>query len=70
MGRKHEADLNRYDLSKGSRGGYVEVAKRTFETIVVDRNVASALGGAEGLDAMLEAFAKSVMQVKKRRRDA
>lgn len=70
MARKRETDLRRYDLSKGSRGKYVEKAMRSFETIVVDKKVVSALGGPEGLRGILEALAKSVTQVKKKRRAA
>jgi hypothetical protein len=70
MARKSETDLSRYDLSKGTRGKYVEKAQRSFETIVVDKKVVAALGGAEGLRGILEALAKSVTQAKKKRRAA
>jgi hypothetical protein len=70
MARKNETDLSRYDLTKGSRGKYVERARRSFETIVVDKKVLETLGGPEGLNAILEALAKSVAQAKKKRRAA
>jgi hypothetical protein len=68
MARKRETDLSRYDLTRGTRGKYLEKARRSFETIVVDKRVAAALGGPEGLTAILEALAKSVTQAKKKRR--
>jgi hypothetical protein len=70
MARKPETDLSRYDLTRGTRGKYVQKAQRSFETIVVDKKVAAALGGPEGVVAVLEALAKSVGQAKKRRRRA
>ncbi len=70
MARKTEADLGRYDLTRGTRGKYLEKARRSFETIIVDKKVAAALGGAEGVTALLEALAKSLGQTKKKRRAA
>jgi hypothetical protein len=63
MARKDDTDLSRYDLSRGSRGKYAEKARRSFETIVVDKHVLKALGGPEGLYAILEALAKSMALV-------
>jgi hypothetical protein len=70
MARKSETDLSRYDLTRGTRGKYVEKARRSFETIIVDKKVAARLGGAEGVTALLEALAKSLGQAKKKRRAA
>jgi hypothetical protein len=70
MARKSETDLSRYDLARGARGKYAERARRSFETIVVDKKVAAALGGPEGVTALLEALAKSVGQAKRKRRAA
>lgn len=70
MARKSETDLSRYDLTRGTRGKYFEKARRSFETIIVDKKVAATLGGAEGITALLEALAKSVGQAKKKRRAA
>jgi uncharacterized DUF497 family protein len=70
MARKSETDLSRYDLARGTRGKYFEKARRSFETIVVDKKVAAALGGPEGVTALLEALAKSLGQAKKKRRAA
>jgi hypothetical protein len=70
MARKSETDLRRYDLSRGVRGKYVEKARRSFETIVVDRKVADALGGQEGITTLLEALAKSVGHAKRKNRAA
>jgi hypothetical protein len=66
MARKSDTDLTRYDGP--TRGKYVEKARRSFETIVVDKKVAAALGGPEGVTALLEALAKSLGQTKKKRR--
>jgi hypothetical protein len=70
MARKVDTDLSRYDLTRGTRGKYFEKARRSFETIIVDKKVAAALGGAEGVTAVLEALAKSVGQAKRKRRVA
>lgn len=70
MARKSETDLSRYDLTRGARGKYFEKARRSFETIIVDKKVASALGGAEGVTALLVALARSLGQAKKKRRAA
>jgi hypothetical protein len=70
MARKAETDLRRYDLSRGSRGKYVEKARRSFETIVVDKRLLEALGGPEGLYAILDALAKSMARGRKKRHAA
>ena len=67
MARKSETDLIRYDLTRGTRGKYFEKARRSFETIIADKKVAAALGGPEGVTALLEALAKSLGQTKKKR---
>ena len=41
-----------------------------YSFIVVDKKVAAALGGPEGVTAVLEALAKSLGQTKKKRRAA
>ena len=70
MARKSETDLSRYDLTRGTRGKYFEKARRSFETIIIDKKVAATLGGAEEVTALLEALAKSLGQAKKKRRAA
>jgi hypothetical protein len=70
MARKSETDLRRYDLARGTRGKYLEKARRSFETIIIDKKVAAALGGPEGVTALLQALAKSFGQAKKKRRAA
>lgn len=70
MARKNETDLTRYDLTRGTRVKYFEKARRSLETIIVDKKVAATLGGAEGVTALLEALAESVGQAKKKRRAA
>jgi hypothetical protein len=70
MAKKSETELSRYDLTRGSRGKYLDKARRSFETIVVDKKVLETLGGPEGLSGILEALAKSVSRAKKRKRAA
>jgi hypothetical protein len=70
MARKSETDLSRYDLTRGARGKYLEKALRSFETVIVDKKVAAALGGQAGVTAVLEALAKSVAHAKKKGRAA
>lgn len=57
-------------MTRGTRGKYFEKARRSFETIIVDKKVAAALGGPEGATALLEALAKSLGPTKKKRRAA
>jgi hypothetical protein len=45
-------------------------ARRSFETIIVDKKVAATLGDPEDVTALLEALAKSFGQAKKKRRAA
>jgi len=70
MARRSQTDLSRYDLTRGARGKYVEKARRSFETIVVDKKVVAALGGPEGVTVVLEALARSVSRAKKKGRAA
>jgi hypothetical protein len=70
MARKRETDLSRYDVAHGSRGKYLDKARRSFETIVVDKRVLEAVGGAEGLYAILDAMANSIALGKKKRNAA
>ena len=70
MAKKDESNLSRYDLARGSRGKYLEKAKRSLETVVVDKKVLDALGGPEGLNGILEALAHSITKAKKKRRAA
>jgi len=70
MARKRETDLSRYDVARGTRGKYLEKARRSFETIVVDKQVLKALGGPEGLYAILEAMARSIALGKRKRHAA
>jgi hypothetical protein len=39
MARKSETDLSRYDLTRGTLGKYLEKARRSFETIIIDKKV-------------------------------
>ncbi|MBN1612089.1 MAG: hypothetical protein JW940_35990 [Polyangiaceae bacterium] len=42
-------------------------ARRSFETLVVDKKVLKALGGQEAVIGILEALAKSVTAARRRR---
>ncbi len=64
MARKNETDLSRYDLTRGTRGKYLEKARRSFETIIVDKKVAATRGGRVGVTALLEGVAMSVAPAK------
>src|SRR5262249_41265430 len=57
-------------FERGARGKYLDKARPSVETIVVDKKVAAALGGQEGITAVLEALAKSVGQAKRKGRAA
>ena len=70
MARRDEADLKNYDLSKGTRGKYFDKARRSFETIVVDKKVLDALGGSDAIREILEVLARSLASAKKKRRAA
>ena len=70
MARKSETDLSRYDFTKATRGKYLNKARRSFETVVVDKKVLRILGGPDALAALLKALAKSVEEGRKRRRAA
>jgi hypothetical protein len=54
MARKSETDLSRYDWSKSERGKYAARARRSVETISVDKKVLKTLGGPEALIGILE----------------
>lgn len=49
------------------RGRHVARARRSFETLVVDKKVLKALGGQEAVIGILEALAKSVTAARRRR---
>ncbi len=70
MARNDETDLNRYDWSKATRGKYVEKARRSFETIVIDKKTAKALGGPEAIVRILHAIAEALEPRRKKRRAA
>ena len=70
MARKSETDLSRYDLAKAERGKYAAKARRSMETIVVNKKVLKTLGGPEALVAILEALAKSIEASRKKSRAA
>jgi len=48
----------------------VRKARRSVETIVVDKRVLDTLGGPKGLNTILQALAKSITQARKKRRAA
>jgi hypothetical protein len=67
MARKSETDLSRYDWSKSERGKYAARARRSVETILVDKKVLKTLGGPEALTGILEALARSIEASRKKR---
>jgi hypothetical protein len=68
MARKSETDLSRYDLARGERGKYLGKARRSVETIALDKKLVKALGGQEAVVTILEAIASSIQATKKKRR--
>jgi hypothetical protein len=52
------------------RGRHVEKARRSFETLVVDKKVISALGGQDAVIGILEVLAKSIGAARRKRRAA
>ena len=67
MARKSETDLSRYDWTKAERGKYAARARRSLETISVDKKVLKTLGGPEALIGILEALARSIEASRKKR---
>lgn len=67
MARNDETDLNRYDWSKATRGKYADKARRSLETIVIDKKTANALGGPEAIARILHALAESLEPRRKKR---
>ena len=70
MANRKETDLRRYDWTKAERGKYAARAKRSLETILVDKKVLKTLGGPEALMGILEALARSIEASRKKRRAA
>jgi hypothetical protein len=63
-------EIPELDLSKSKllgRGRHVEKARRSFDTIVVDRKVLEALGGADAVLNILQTLAISVTAGRKKR---
>jgi hypothetical protein len=52
------------------RGRHVEKARRSFDTLVVDRNVLKVLGGHDAVVGILQALATSVAAGRRKRRAA
>ncbi len=53
-----------------SRGRHAARARRSLETLVVDKKTIKALGGAEAVLGILDALAKSIEASRKKRRAA
>lgn len=70
MARKSETDLTRYDWSKAARGKYLEKAKRSFESVLLDRKAVETLGGPDALREIVATLAKSIRESRKKRRAA
>jgi hypothetical protein len=52
------------------RGRHVERARRSFETLVVDKQVLKVLGGQDAVIGILEVLAKSIAAGRRKRRAA
>jgi len=66
-------EIPEVDLSSArvlGRGRHVERARRSFETLVIDRRVLEALGGEEAVIDILQALAKSITATRRKRRAA
>jgi len=70
MARKSETDLTRYDWSKAERGKYLEKAKRSFESVLLDRKAVETLGGPDALREIVATLAKSIREGRKKHRAA
>ena len=70
MVRKRDTDLSRYDWSKATRGKYLDKAKRSFESVLLDRKAVETLGGPDALREIVATLAKSVREGRKKRRAA
>jgi hypothetical protein len=70
MARRSETDLRRYDFTRAERGKYLEKARRSFETLVVDKKLIKTLGGSDAAVQILRAVAHSIEERRKRRRAA
>jgi hypothetical protein len=63
-------EIPEIDLAKVKflgRGRYVEKARRSFDTLVVDRKVLDALGGPDAVINILQTLATSVSAGRKKR---
>ena len=49
------------------RGRHVEAARRSIESVVLDKRAVDLLGGAEGVRAIVDALAKSITASRKKR---
>jgi hypothetical protein len=70
MAQKSETDLSRYEWSKATRGKYLEKAKRSFESVLLDRKAVETLGGPDALREIVSTLAKGVREARKKRRAA
>jgi len=63
-------EIPEIDLSSArvlGRGRLVEKARRSFDSLIVDKRVLKALGGQDAVIAILEVLAKSVQAGRRRR---
>jgi hypothetical protein len=66
-------EIPEIDLSSArvlGRGRHVERARRSFDTLVVDKRVLNILGGEEAVIDILQALAKSIASSRRKRRAA
>ena len=66
-------EIPEVDLSSArvlGRGRHVERARRSFDTLVIDKRVLKALGGEEAVMDILQALARSITATRRKRRAA
>jgi hypothetical protein len=66
-------EIPEVDLSSArvlGRGRHVERARRSFDTLVIDKRVLKALGGEEAVMDILQAPARSITATRRKRRAA
>lgn len=52
------------------RGRHVERARRSFETVIVDKKTSNALGGPDAIVRILQALAESIVAPPRKKRRA
>jgi hypothetical protein len=63
-----EVDLARYRAV--GRGRHVEAAKRSFESVILDRKAVKTLGGPDAIREIIAALARTIRDARKKHRAA